>query len=64
MDLLELTRAVTAAKVSMNALLEMILPEQAEAPASTILKMEPLLLLSPRHSTNSAPMTMGRTHNS
>jgi hypothetical protein len=64
MKLLELTRAVTAAKLSMNAPLEMIPPVQAEAPVSTIHRMELLLPLSPRHSTNSDKMMMVHTLNS
>lgn len=64
MGALELTRAVTAVNQSMNAPLEMIPPVQAEAPVFTIPRMELLLPLSPRHSTNSDRMTMVHTHNS
>jgi hypothetical protein len=64
MGVLELTRAVTAAKLSMNVPLEMTPLVQAEAPVSTIHRMELLLPLSPRHSTSSDRMTMVYTHNS
>jgi hypothetical protein len=64
MEVLALTRAVTAANLSMNARLVTTPPVQAEVPVSTIRRTELLLPLSLRHSTNSDRMTMVHTHNS